>query len=146
MAVTVRRRPLKIMLVEDTPEHADIIMRSLEQLETQSVVTWSKDGSEALKLLFGESDPPYVPDIILLDIKMPRMDGFEVLSVLKNNERLKVVPIVMLSTTTNQDEIFKSYLLGANSYIIKPIGFRELVTVMRDMENYWGHINQKPYQ
>jgi two-component system response regulator len=145
MAVTVRRRPLKILLVEDTPEHADIIMRSLEQLETQSTVTWSKDGSEALKLLFGETDPPYVPDVILLDIKMPRMDGFEVLSVLKNNERLKVVPIVMLSTTTSQEEIFKSYLLGANSYIIKPIGFRELVNVMRDMEKYWGHINQKPY-
>jgi len=145
MTVAIRRRPLKILLVEDTPEHADIIMRSLEQLERQSTVTWSKDGSEALKLLFGEVDPPYVPDIILLDIKMPRMDGFEVLSVLKNNERLKVVPIVMLSTTTNQDEIFKSYVLGANSYIIKPIGFRELVNVMRDMEKYWGHINQKPY-
>jgi two-component system, response regulator len=145
MTVAIRRRPLKILLVEDTPEHADIIMRSLEQLETQSTVTWSKDGSEALKLLFGETDHPYVPDVILLDIKMPRMDGFEVLSVLKNNERLKVVPIVMLSTTTNQDEIFKSYLLGANSYIIKPIGFRELVNVMRDMEKYWGHINQKPY-
>jgi len=145
MTVAIRRRPLKILLVEDTPEHADIIMRSLEQLDTQSTVTWSKDGSEALKLLFGETAPPYVPDVILLDIKMPRMDGFEVLSVLKNNERLKVVPIVMLSTTTNQDEIFKSYVLGANSYIIKPIGFRELVNVMRDMEKYWGHINQKPY-
>jgi len=144
MTVTVKRRPLRILLVEDTPEHADIIIRSLEQLEFKPDVTWSPDGGAALKLLLGDPKNQNLPDIILLDIKMPRVDGFEVLSILKNNERLKVIPIIMLSTTTSQEEISKSYILGANSYIIKPIGFKELVSVMRDFEKYWGHVNQNP--
>jgi CheY-like chemotaxis protein len=138
-------RQLHIMLVEDTPEHADIIMRSLDMIEGKPSVTWSKDGSDALELLSKQKVPTCLPDLILLDIKMPKIDGFQVLSSIKGDELLRVIPVIMLSTTTRQEEILRCYGLGANSYIVKPIGFRELVEVMKEVGKYWGSVNQRPF-
>lgn len=123
---------IKILLAEDDDGHAILIKDALSENGLLNRIDHVRDGKEALDYLYGcngfESDgQPRKPDVILLDINMPRVDGFEVLETIKRDDKFKNIPVIMLTTTDNQREIDRSYKLGANSYITKPVAFDDFI-------------------
>ncbi|HEX9875985.1 MAG TPA: response regulator [Gammaproteobacteria bacterium] len=134
-----------ILLVEDNPIDAELTMRGLKDQKLANHITWVKDGQEALDYLFkqgayaGRKDAG--PRLILLDLKMPRVDGIEVTRTLKADERTKRIPIVIMTSSNQEKDVIDSYNLGANSYIVKPLNFESLAEVARQAGFYWLAIN-----
>ncbi len=135
-----------LLLVEDEPDHAFLIMEGLKNdghLVNQ--IKWVRNGREALHYL--EREGPYnaenapTPALVLLDVKMPELDGFEVLARLKSHARHKVIPVVMLTTTANKEDIKRALELGANDYIIKPVSWPEFEKKVRGLGKYWALIS-----
>lgn len=139
----------KILLVEDTPDDEVLTLRALKRSNITNVVDVVRDGVEALEYLFGTgayagrdlSDPPAV---VLLDLKLPRLDGLEVLKRLRADERTRLIPVVVLTSSTQQDDIINSYKLGANSCVRKPVDFNHFAAAVRQLGLYWLLINQRP--
>lgn len=138
--------PIEILLVEDNPDHAELTRRSLESGSVANRVTWVKDGQEALDYLFKKE--PYAnaprPGLILLDINLPKVNGLEVLKKIKETEDLRVIPVIMLTTSDRDEEALKCYSFGANSFITKPVKFTEFSEKVKSLKIYWLLVNRPP--
>lgn len=140
---------MRIVLVEDSQDDAELMMRSLKKSNVVNDVVWLKDGEEALNYFFqkgeyaGEGELPK-PSLILLDLKLPKLSGIEVLRELKANQRLKSVPVVVLTSSHEHRDLEFCYELGANSYAVKPIDFNTFMEVTKEISVYWLMINKAP--
>ncbi len=140
---------IEILLVEDNMNDAEITIRALRKRKVANVITHLTDGAQALDFLFGTGqyegrDLGLKPKVILLDIKMPKIDGIEVLQRVKADARTKMIPVVMLTSSKEHPDIDRCYALGANSYIVKPVGFENLVESVAALGLYWVLLNESP--
>lgn len=137
-----------ILLVEDNPDDVALTLRALEKNNFVNDVVVSENGVEALDYLFGtgqyEGQKNPLPEVILLDLKMPKMDGLEVLHYLRNQERTRLQPIVVLTTSNEEKDRLESYRLGVNSYIRKPVSFDKFVEAIEQLGLYWLALNEAP--
>lgn len=140
---------VEILLIEDNPNDAELTMRSFKKNNITNNVLHLKDGAAALEFLFGSGE--FVgrnvnnkPKVILLDLKMPKVDGVEVLQKIKANDNTKSIPVVVLTSSKEDPDIQRCYMLGANSYIVKPVDFDSFQKVVTQLGLYWMLINQAP--
>lgn len=140
---------IEILLVEDNKNDAELALRSLKQNNVSNNIVWVKDGAEAVNFLFGKGD--YAdrnvnnkPKIILLDLKLPKIDGIEVLQKIRSDDLTRKLPVVMLTSSKEEKDIVKSYDLGVNSYIVKPLDFNDFAKAIGDIGLYWVVMNQSP--
>jgi len=144
-----RNRGPNILLVEDNPDHAELTLRALRDGNMLNEVFWVKDGEEALDFLYqrgryanGAGVPR--PGLVLLDIKLPKIDGHEVLRQIKIDEALRPIPVVMLTTSEREDEVAEAYRAGANSFVSKPVRFSDFVQKVKSVQLYWVLTNLLP--
>ena len=140
---------VEILLVEDNPHDVELTIRALRKHNLANKVHLVKDGAEALEFIFGigayaERDINHKPKVILLDLKLPKVDGLEVLRQIKSNERTKIIPVVVLTSSKEERDLVESYRLGANSYIVKPVEFESFVKAVSELGLYWLLLNQPP--
>ena len=131
--------PIEILLVEDNPGDVRLTQEALKEGKVYSNLHWAKDGVEALEFLQREgkhADAPR-PDIILLDLNLPKKDGREVLAVIKNDDRLKHIPVVVLTTSKAEEDVLKSYELHANCYVTKPVDLEKFIVVVQSIDRFW---------
>jgi two-component system response regulator len=135
-----------ILLVEDNPDDVELTMRALRKNNIVNEVAVVCDGVEALDYLFatGKYAGRVLPELVLLDLKLPRIDGLEVLKRLRADERTKLIPVVILTSSKEESDLMSGYELGANSYIRKPIKFDEFVKVVGELGLYWLVLNEPP--
>lgn len=134
--------PVEILLVEDNPSDAELTLRALKQRNLANQVRLCRDGAEALQF-FTDGDRQ-VPKVVLLDLKLPKIDGLEVLKRLKSDERTKSIPVVVLTSSREEPDIERAYALGANSYIVKPVDFDAFARAVSDVGLYWLLLNHAP--
>ena len=140
---------VQILLVEDNPHDVELTLRALKKYNLANKVHVVEDGAEALEFIFGtgtyaDRDVNHKPKVILLDLKLPKIDGLEVLSKIKSDERTKVIPVVVLTSSKEEQDLRECYRLGVNSYITKPVDFDKFSKVVADMGFYWLLLNQPP--
>ncbi|MTI86886.1 MAG: response regulator [Balneolaceae bacterium] len=140
---------VEVLLVEDNESDADLTLRSLKKYNLSNNIKWVKDGEEALDYLFGKNE--YAernikdqPKVVLLDLKMPKIGGIEVLEQIRRNQETKKIPVVILTSSHEEKDIVQSYDLGVNSYIVKPVDFKKFMESIRDIGYYWLVMNKKP--
>lgn len=133
----------EILLIEDNPNDAELTIRALKKNNLANNLLHLEDGREALDFLYDDNNIP--PKLILLDLKMPRVDGIEVLRKLKSDEQRKVIPIVVLTSSKEERDIVESYKLGVNAYIVKPVNFEEFVRAVSELGLFWLILNQPPH-
>jgi len=137
-----------ILLVEDNPDDEVLTLRALKKNHIQNEVLVARDGPEALAYLFGNEDgsgpEPISPSIVLLDLKLPKIDGIEVLRRIRNDPRTRLVPVVILTSSREEQDLINGYQLGANSYIRKPVDFPEFINAVRQLGLYWLILNEAP--
>lgn len=138
-----------ILLVEDNPDDVLLTLRALKKNNILNEVVVMHDGAEALDYLFGtgaytDRDAQEMPQLVLLDLKLPRIEGLEVLRRLRDNERTRLLPVVMLTSSDEEQDILGSYELGANSYIRKPVDFSQFTEAVQQLGLYWLVLNQGP--
>ncbi len=135
-----------ILLVEDNLDHVELILKALQDNNVLNEVRVVTNGEEALDFLYrrGEYADAPRPGLILLDIKLPKVDGIEVLRRIKADPKLKSIPVVMLTTSAGEEEMVESYNCGANSYIVKPVDFEQFAKVIKELKLYWLVINSLP--
>lgn len=135
-----------ILLVEDNPDDVLITKRAFLKGKIKNKLYVVNNGVEAIKFLNNEEEyeKTPVPSLIMLDINMPKMNGFEVLKEIKKNDKLKKIPIIMLTTSERDKDINKAYSLGANNYIVKPVNFDKFIKVIVEIKNYWLNISRLP--
>jgi two-component system response regulator len=136
-----------ILLVEDNPDDEALMLRALTKNGIANDIVVAHDGVEAVEYLFGEGQfagrsVDDLPELILLDLKLPRMDGLDVLRRIRGDERTQYVPVVVLTTSSEQRDIIESYDLGANSYVTKPVDFMEFIDATRQLVTYWLILNR----
>lgn len=142
-------RMIDILLVEDNPDHVILTKRVLEEYNVANKVYIVGDGAEALDFIYHRgkynngSDAPR-PGLILLDVKLPKVDGFEVLKQLKSDPEHRSIPIVMLTTSARDEEVARGYAEGANSYVTKPVIFNEFAEKVKNIGLYWGLVSSNP--
>ncbi len=141
---------VEILLVEDNPTDAELCIRSLKKHNLADKLVWVKDGEEATDFIFSTGkyagcNKIICPKVILLDLKLPKVDGKEVLRRIKSDERTKKIPVVVLTSSKEDRDIAESYTLGVNSYISKPVEWEGFVTVVSDLGFYWLLLNKRPY-
>ncbi len=136
-----------ILLVEDNPAHAELVLRSFEEHKFNNTIIHLPDGEAALDYLKPglEESPNPLPHVILLDLGLPRIDGLEVLRQLKTSERLRKIPVIILTTSAAERDVAEAYSYHANSYIVKPIDFARFANVMDDLGRYWLGLNYYPW-
>lgn len=138
-----------VLLVEDNPDDEALTLRAFKKNKIGNKVVVARDGVEALDFLFctgvySERDPNELPQLILLDIKLPKIDGLEVLRRIRMDERTKFLPVVILTSSKEEQDLLKSYQNGANSYVQKPVDFTEFIEAVRQLDTYWLIMNQPP--
>ena len=133
---------IDILLVEDNPNDAELTLRALRKNELGARLAIVRDGAEAIDYLFGEKPRPKV---VFLDLKLPKVDGIEVLRKIKTDPRTKNTPVVMLTSSQEERDVMESYRLGVNSYIVKPVDFSNFVHAVSELGMYWGILNKVPY-
>ena len=141
--------PILVMLVEDNVDHAELVIRTMEEHRITNKVRHFLDGQSALDYLFyrGEFSDPHKnprPHVILLDLRLPRVDGIDVLRAIKENEALKTIPVVVLTTSEAEKDVAKAYYNHANSYLVKPVGYEEFKELMHELCFYWLGHNRSP--
>jgi CheY-like chemotaxis protein len=140
---------VEILLVEDNPDHAELTQRALTDGRVGNKIHWVKDGQEALDYLYrhGKYEKAPHPGLILLDIKLPKVNGHEVLKKIKEDGVLRVIPVIMLTTSDQDEEAMKCYSIGANSFITKPVRFAEFTEKVKALSYYWLLVNHgiKPH-
>jgi DNA-binding response OmpR family regulator len=138
----------RILLVEDSPNDVELTLAALAENHLANEVVVARDGEEALDYLYQRGmfrlREPGHPAVVLLDLKLPKVDGLEVLARLKGDAELKVVPIVMLTSSREERDLINSYNLGVNAYVVKPVDFREFVWAIKEIGCFWAVINQLP--
>jgi len=147
----MRGNPAVILLVEDNEAHAMLTMRALEDAKIANEIHWVVDGEEAVNYLFhrGKYADKRIsprPDLILLDLRLPKLDGHEVLRIIKNSDDLKHIPVVVLTTSKREGDMAKAYNNYVNSYLVKPIDFGEFTEMIRELGFYWLIWNKHPYK
>lgn len=139
---------IDILYAEDSPTDAEVTMRALRKVNLANNLLWVRDGQAALDALLDPGPKPgqarTSPRLVLLDLKMPKVDGLEVLRIIRSTESLRMLPVVMLTSSAEEGDLLKSYALGINSYIVKPINFSTLSEVVARLGYYWIAINQLP--
>ncbi len=145
----MNNEPILVMLVEDNVDHAELVIRTLEEHRIANHVRHFLDGQSALEYLFhrGEfSDTATSPQphIILLDLRLPRVDGIDVLRAIKEDDKLKSIPVIILTTSEAEKDVTRAYYNHANSYLVKPVGFEEFKKLMDDLGSYWLGWNAHP--
>lgn len=139
---------VEVLFVEDSPEDADLTIRSLKKYNITNNIKLLEDGQEALDYLFGEGryagNHSALPKVILLDLKLPKISGLEVLERMKADERLRQIPVVVLTSSNENKDIKKAYELGVNSYIVKPVNFQNFAEALRQVGLYWLILNKIP--
>ena len=137
---------IEILLVEDSPLDAELTMRGLRAQKLANNIVWLKDGQQALDYLFRQGEyttrGTSTPRLVLLDLKMPRVDGIEVLRAIKASEETRRIPVVIMTSSQEETDIAASYDLGVNSYVVKPIDFESIANVARNAGFYWLAINR----
>lgn len=138
----------RILLAEDNPNDVEMTLVALAEHNLANEVVAVGDGEEALDYLFargkyaGRGDGN--PAVLLLDLKMPKVDGLEVLRVVKSDEKLRTIPIVMLTSSREEQDLVRSYQLGVNAYVVKPVGFRAFVDAVKELGVFWALVNEPP--
>ena len=140
---------IEILLVEDNQTDAELAMRALKKHNLANSLYWAKDGAEALDFVYARGDfagkkLEHMPKVILLDLRLPKIDGLEVLKQLKSDEKTKMIPVVVLTSSKEEKDIVESYKLGVNSFISKPVEFEEFLKVVSEMGLYWLLLNKPP--
>lgn len=135
-----------ILLIEDDPDHEALTIRALRKSNVANDIRIAHDGEEALRMLFGkEGDALKIwPQVILLDLKLPKIDGLEVLRRIREEDRTRTLPVVILTSSDEESDIVRSYKLGVNSYIRKPVNFTEFAEATRQLGMYWLVLNECP--
>jgi len=138
-----------ILLVEDNPDDVQLTLRALKKSKIMNEVIVARDGVEALDYLFGTGkfagrDTKPLPQVVLLDLKMPRMDGLETLQRIRKDERTNLLPVVILTTSSEDRDRVESYKLGANSYVRKPVDFNQFAEAVNQLGLYWLVLNETP--
>ena len=132
--------PKTILLVEDNADDEQLTLRAMRQSEIPNIIRVARDGAEAIEYLYGPTAGP-LPDLILLDLKLPKISGLEVLQRIRSEDQSKSLPVVVLTSSDEERDIVKSYNLGANSYIRKPVDFDEFIDAVRQLGLYWLMMN-----
>ncbi|HEY0865969.1 MAG TPA: response regulator [Fimbriimonas sp.] len=132
--------PKTILLVEDNADDEQLTLRAMRQSEIPNIIRVARDGAEALEFLF--SDTHKLPDLVLLDLKLPKVSGLEVLQRIRHEDKTKALPVVILTSSDEERDIVESYNLGANSYIRKPVDFDEFIDAVRQLGLYWLLMNR----
>jgi len=138
----------RILLVEDDPKDTELTMTALEDYNLSNEVVIASDGEEALDYLYqrgkfaarGEGNPA----VLLLDLKLPKVDGLEVLQQIKSDDNLKMIPVVVLTSSREERDMVASYKLGVNAYVVKPVDFHEFVNAIKELGMFWAIINEPP--
>jgi CheY-like chemotaxis protein len=138
----------RILIVEDDPRDVELTLTALEDYKLANEVVVARDGQEALDYLYrrgqfqGRADEN--PAVLLLDLKLPKVDGLEVLKQIKSDERLKLIPVVVLTSSHEEKDMMRSYKLGVNAYVVKPVDFHEFVNAVKELGVFWALINEPP--
>ncbi len=140
---------VEVLLVEDNPNDAELTIRALKKHRFANNLVQVNDGAEALDFLFARGtyagrNIKNAPKVVLLDLKLPKVDGLEVLRQMKSDERTKIIPVVVLTSSKEEQDVVRSYQLGVNSYISKPVDFEKFVQSVSDLGMYWLLLNQPP--
>ena len=137
-----------ILLAEDSETDAEMTMRALRKINLKNEIVWVRDGQATLDYIFYEGEfvdrPKRIPRLVLLDLKMPKVDGIEVLQKLKSTASTRQIPVVMLTSSAEEQDIVRSYELGVNSYLVKPVEFDRFVEEVSKVGCYWGILNKIP--
>jgi CheY-like chemotaxis protein len=138
----------RILMVEDDPKDVELTLTALEEYNLANEVIVTHDGVEALDYLHCRGEyknrPSDNPAVILLDLKLPNIDGLEVLQQVKSDEKLKLIPVVVLTSSKEEKDMIASYKLGVNAYVVKPVDFHEFVNAIKELGAFWGVINEPP--
>jgi CheY-like chemotaxis protein len=140
---------IDILLVEDTPQDLELTLRSLRKAKVVNRIEVARDGAEAIDIIFCQGAHAGrkiedAPRVILLDLKLPKIDGLEVLQRIKGDARTKTIPVVVLTSSKEQKDVVESYQLGVNSYIVKPVNFDRFASAVQELGIYWMLLNQPP--
>ena len=137
-----------ILLAEDNPNDVELTLAGLAELHLANEVVVVRDGAEALDYLHArgkyEARADGNPAVILLDLKMPRMDGLEVLTEVKSNNQLRSIPVVMLTSSAQESDLVRSYRLGVNAYVVKPVNYQEFINAIKQVGAFWAVVNEPP--
>lgn len=138
----------RILLVEDDPKDVELTLTALEDYNLANEVVVTRDGQEALDFLYRRAQfstrSQENPAVILLDLKLPKVDGLQVLQQIKSDERLKTVPVIVLTSSHQEKDVMRSYQLGVNAYVVKPVDFHEFVNAVKELGVFWAVINEPP--
>jgi CheY-like chemotaxis protein len=138
----------RILLAEDNEHDVELVLAALEEHRLANEVVVARDGAEALDYLYRRGDhaarPEGLPVVLLLDLKMPKVDGLEVLRQVKGDPNLRIMPVVMMTSSREEQDLVKSYELGVNSYLVKPVKFQRFVESVRQLGVYWALMNEPP--
>jgi len=138
----------RILIVEDDPKDVELSLTALEEYNLANEVVVTRDGEEALDYLYCRG--PFAartndnPAVLLLDLKLPKVDGLEVLQQIKSDEKLKMIPVVVLTSSREERDMVASYKLGVNAYVVKPVDFHEFVNAIKELGIFWAVINEPP--
>jgi CheY-like chemotaxis protein len=138
----------RILVVEDDPRDLELSLSALEDYKLANEVVIARDGQEALDYLYCqgrfEGRPTGSPAVILLDLKLPKIDGLEVLQQLRSDDKLKMIPVVMLTSSHEETDMMRSYALGVNAYVVKPVDFHQFVNAVKELGIFWAIVNEPP--
>jgi len=139
----VNNIPVEVLLIEDNPEDAELTIRVLKKHNLANNLVHLRDGEAALNFLF-DKESNNIPRLILLDLKMPKVDGIEVLGKIKKDEQKKLIPVVVLTSSKEEHDVIESYKLGVNAYVVKPVEFEKFVEAVAKLGLFWLLLNQPP--
>jgi CheY-like chemotaxis protein len=138
----------RILMVEDDPKDVELTLTALEDYNLTNEVVVARDGEEALDYLYCRGSfkmrTNENPAVLLLDLKLPKVDGLEVLQTIKSDEKLKIIPVVVLTSSREERDMVASYKLGVNAYVVKPVDFHEFVNAIKELGVFWAIINEPP--
>jgi CheY-like chemotaxis protein len=138
----------RILLVEDDPRDLELTLTALEESKLANEVVVARDGEQALDYLYCRGEftnrPNDNPAVLLLDLKLPKVDGLEVLQKIRADDRLKLIPVVVLTSSKEEKDMMRSYTLGVNAYVVKPVDFHEFINAVKELSMFWALINEPP--